>query len=144
VNLSENNVPKMGSNLGRRLGVIYFRFTPFGNTYVLMDKSKQLQKNLSAFEYTSIYIYIIMIYIYIHIIIFSVSFATPHKLFTSIFHKLPNIRGGRNSSVGIATGYRLDGPGIESRWGRDFSHTSKPGLGSTHVSVQWVPGLSLG
>jgi hypothetical protein len=29
------------------------------------------------------------------------------------------------SSVGIATGYGLDGPGIESRWGRDFSHTSR-------------------
>jgi hypothetical protein len=28
------------------------------------------------------------------------------------------------SFVGIATGYGLDGPGIESRWGRDFSHTS--------------------
>jgi hypothetical protein len=27
------------------------------------------------------------------------------------------------SSVGIATDYGLDGPGIESRWGRDFSHT---------------------
>ena len=26
---------------------------------------------------------------------------------------------GRDSSVGIATRYRLDGPGIESRWGRD-------------------------
>jgi hypothetical protein len=24
------------------------------------------------------------------------------------------------SSVGIATDYGLDGPGIESRWGRDF------------------------
>ena len=24
---------------------------------------------------------------------------------------------GRDSSVGIATRYRLDGPGIESRWG---------------------------
>jgi hypothetical protein len=24
------------------------------------------------------------------------------------------------SSVGIATGYGLDGPGIESRWGKDF------------------------
>ena len=29
---------------------------------------------------------------------------------------------GRDSSVGIATRYGLDGPGIESRWGRDFSH----------------------
>jgi hypothetical protein len=33
---------------------------------------------------------------------------------------------GPGSSVGIATGYWLDGPGIESRWGRDFSHTSRP------------------
>ena len=28
--------------------------------------------------------------------------------------------GGRNSSVGIATRYGLDGPGIESRWGARF------------------------
>jgi len=27
---------------------------------------------------------------------------------------------GRDSSVGIATGYGLDGPGIESRWGKIF------------------------
>jgi hypothetical protein len=27
---------------------------------------------------------------------------------------------GRVSSVGIGTRYGLDGPGIESRWGRDF------------------------
>jgi hypothetical protein len=33
-----------------------------------------------------------------------------------------------DSSVGIATGYELDGPGIESRCGRDFSHTSRPAL----------------
>jgi hypothetical protein len=37
--------------------------------------------------------------------------------------------GGHDSSVGVATGYGLDGPGIESRWGRDFSHTSRPALG---------------
>jgi len=28
---------------------------------------------------------------------------------------------GRDSSVGIATRYRLNGPGIESRWGTRFS-----------------------
>ena len=28
---------------------------------------------------------------------------------------------GPGSSVGIATGYRLDGPGIESLWGARFS-----------------------
>ena len=29
--------------------------------------------------------------------------------------------GGRDTSVGIATGYGLDGPGIESRWEAKFS-----------------------
>ena len=48
---------------------------------------------------------------------------------------------GPGSSVGIATGYGLDGPGIESRWGRDFPHLSRPALGSTQPPVQWVPGL---
>jgi hypothetical protein len=46
--------------------------------------------------------------------------------------------------VGIATGYGLDGPGIESRWGRDFSHSSRPALGHTQPSVQWVQCLSRG
>jgi hypothetical protein len=48
----------------------------------------------------------------------------------------------RDSSVGIATGYGLDGPGIESRWDRNFSQTSRLALGSTQPPVQWVPGLS--
>jgi hypothetical protein len=49
--------------------------------------------------------------------------------------------GGPGSSVGIATGYGLGGPGIESRCGRDFSHLSIPALRLTHPSVHWVPGL---
>jgi hypothetical protein len=32
-----------------------------------------------------------------------------------------NLIGGQASSVGIATGYGLGGPGIESRWGARFS-----------------------
>jgi hypothetical protein len=48
------------------------------------------------------------------------------------------------SSVSISTGYGLYGPGIESRWGRDFSPTSRPTLGPTQPPVQWVPGLSRG
>ena len=48
---------------------------------------------------------------------------------------------GRDSSVGIATRYGLDGPGIESRRGRDFPHPSRPALGHTQLPIQWVPGV---
>jgi len=39
------------------------------------------------------------------------------------FHSPRNTfcRGGPSSSVGVATDYGLDGPGIESRWGARFS-----------------------
>ena len=36
---------------------------------------------------------------------------------------------GRDSSVGIATRYGLDGPWIESRWGAKFSAPVHTGLG---------------
>jgi hypothetical protein len=51
---------------------------------------------------------------------------------------------GPGSAVGIATAYGLDGPGIESRWGRDFPHLSRPALRPIQLPVQWVPGLSRG
>ena len=48
---------------------------------------------------------------------------------------------GRDIVVGIATRYGLDGPGIESRWGRNFPHPSRSDLGPTQPPVQRVPGL---
>jgi len=41
---------------------------------------------------------------------------------------------GRDSSLGIATGYRLDGPGIESRWGATLSTPVLTGLGAHPAS----------
>ena len=43
---------------------------------------------------------------------------------------------GPGSIVSITTGYGLDGPGIKSRWRRNFPHLSR------WPPVQWVLGLS--
>ena len=47
-----------------------------------------------------------------------------------------------DSALGIATRSRLDGPGIESRWGRDFPHPPRPALEPTRPPIQWIMGPS--
>jgi hypothetical protein len=44
----------------------------------------------------------------------AVSFITSFHILFVLFY------GDRDSSVGIATSYGLDGPGIESRWGKIY------------------------
>ena len=55
---------------------------------------------------------------------------------------------GRCSSVGIATGYGLDGPGIESRWGARFSAPVQTGHGahpaSCTMGTGFFPGVKSG
>jgi hypothetical protein len=48
----------------------------------------------------------------------------------------------QDSSVDITNRYGLSGQRIESRWGRDFPHPSRPALGPTQPPIKWVPGLS--
>ena len=55
---------------------------------------------------------------------------------------------GSGSSVGIMTGYGLDGPGIESRWGARFSAPVQTGPGAYPASCTMVtesfPGVKSG
>jgi hypothetical protein len=43
------------------------------------------------------------------------------------------------SSVGTVTGYELDGPGIEFRWGKDFPYLSRLALG--HKTGSYIRGV---
>ena len=78
------------------------------------------------------------------------SFKVPSLSFLNIqlspsnrhhFTILHTYTWGWDSSGSIATRYGLDGPGIESRWGRDFLHLFRPALGPTQPSIHGVPDL---
>jgi hypothetical protein len=64
-----------------------------------------------------------------------------HVMDTRVFYMDTLFLSGPDSSVGIATGYGLDGPGIESRWGRDFPHPSRPAQRPIQPPVRYVTGL---
>jgi hypothetical protein len=61
-----------------------------------------------------------------------------------VLRDLHSAPGSKVNSVGVATHFGLDGPGIESWWWFDFRHSSRPDLGLTQPPVQWVLGLSPG
>ena len=66
------------------------------------------------------------------------------SIYTTRFKTINSTFRGPVTVGGIATTYELDGPGIESRLGRDFTHLSGPALKPNQPPVQWVPGLSRG
>jgi len=51
---------------------------------------------------------------------------------------------GQDSSFGIATGYGLDGPGIEARWRARYSALVQTGPGAHQASCTLVTGSFLG
>jgi hypothetical protein len=63
---------------------------------------------------------------------------------TSIESSVHHYSAGPGSVVAIATSYRLDGPGIESQWRRDFPHLSRLTLGPTQPPVQWAASCTMG
>ena len=81
------------------------------------------------------------------------AWSFPRNATSSFVHvcKVPFLKEGflsnrlssadRYSSVGIATRYGPDGPGIESREGRDFPDPSRPALRTTQLPIKWGPGL---
>jgi len=62
-----------------------------------------------------------------------------------VVNAVTNIRlqVGRDGVVGVVTCYGLDDPGIESRWRRDFPHSSRPAQSPLCFLYFWVPGLFL-
>jgi hypothetical protein len=77
----------------------------------------------------------------------SFSKHTPDLLFKMYLPSYLYSLGGPGSSVGIATDYGLDGPGIESLWGRDFPFV-QTGPGAHQASCTkcaWsFPGVNYG
>jgi hypothetical protein len=74
---------------------------------------------------------------------FMVSLKYSLKVLQKIFYN-PDGHMVLDSAVRIATRYGLDGPGIESQWGWDFPHPSRPALDPIRPLIQWIMRLSWG
>ena len=97
----------------------------------------------NAVELVNITIIVIIIIIIIYLLSFRYIFVDVLGN-TGFFSSAQPLCCELSRSVGIATGYGLDGRGIKSQWGRDFPHLSRPALRSIQPPVQWVSGLFRG
>jgi len=87
----------------------------------------------SAFHYIILFLLHLMIQSYSNSPSFSISQnqINPVRTLPQLIHIHINITincVGRDSAGSIAFHHGLDGPGIESRWGRDFPHPSRPAM----------------
>jgi len=66
----------------------------------------------------------------------------------AIYRNSTSYNSGPGSSVGIATGYGVGGPGIEPRWGARFSAPVQTGTGANPASCSMgtgsLPGVKTG
>ena len=95
------------------------------------DKVGIAESEISINEWNNIIIITLEVWdcLYVDYITDSSERNTSYKL--QVFTNVIPTRCIRDSSVDIATRKGLDGHGIKSRWGRDFSHSSRPALGPT-------------
>ena len=70
--------------------------------------------------------------------------CTEHQCLCRGALYLYHVMCGLGSTVGIVTGYGLDGPGSNPGGAQDFPHLSRPAPEPTQPPVQWAPGLSRG
>jgi hypothetical protein len=72
--------------------------------------------------------------------LFQSEFSTVRSSASSSNFRYPLFPSGPGSSVGIANGYGLDSPGIESRWGARFSAPVQTGPRAHPASCKMVTG----
>jgi hypothetical protein len=64
-------------------------------------------------------------------------FLSLIHMYVSMYHE----QRSRDSSVGIATPYGLDGTMIKSWRGKDFPHPSISAMGPTQPPIKWILGI---